>query len=974
MKELFKEKISELINKFEKEKYHYLSNKYLESEVRQDFLDPLFESLGWDIGNKKSLSPFEREVVVEKGETKGRPDYNFRIDGFTKFYVEAKAPHEPLDKVEHILQAKSYAWNTKDVFIVLLTDFEEFKLFDASLAPDPNHPNRGIILDLKYDKFLDNIDNLWLLSKEEVENGSLDNLLLKDSQSKKYRVPVDVAFLNQIEEWRLQLATSAYKQQPNITVKKINSVVQRFLDRIIFIRIAEDRKIIEPRTLQDIVDVWFAEGKRRPIQYHLNILFKRINQDLNGEIFKPHDCENTEFDSEIIARVIENLYFPKSPYRFEIMGVELLGSIYERFLGNTIRTTPKQVKIEPKPDVKKAGGVYYTPKYIVNYIVKNTVGNKINGLSPDEISNIKIIDPSCGSGSFLIGAFQYLIDYHVNWYIANPSQIKQGELFPDIIEIDGEKKLSVTKKSSILSNNIYGVDIDPQAVEVTMMSLYLKILEGEKSLPSKKGLLPSLSSNIKCGNSLIGYDYLLKQLEFNIKIENEEIEKENVNPFDWSSTSQGFGKTISNGGFDCVIGNPPWGALFSENENIYVKKQFRNIIVRMTDSFMYFIIKSLEILNNKGYFGMILPDVVLYQNDNKLLRQYILNNTSIKQVLNLGNEVFENVTRPSCIVITNNKKIKTNSIVTLDISSSKKNEKQKLLQNEVFSNIKQALYETIPNSLFVTNNIDDYKILNNILNRKNIQPLEQFVDSGGIQRGVSPDYKDAFVIKQNIIDEHKLEKSIIVPVLTGGREVKRFKINSNEQYLIYTDRNTKYSDYPNICSYIDSFKNKITCKEVKQKKHSIYSLHRARDKQIFLKENKILGVITEDEIVVAKDENIYFATDGLYLFQLENINLTPYIMGILNSNLFIFIYRLLTLESGRVLAQVKPTLLAKLPIISFNNSELQNSIIEYVNKIENSNDSDFIEILKENINDMVYKLYNITDNEISIINLRINNT
>ena len=167
-RDLLESKIKTLVSKFEANKYHYLSKNYLEEEVKIDFINPLFEALGWDIRNTKGLSPYERDVVVEKGGTLGRPDYNFRIDGQTKFFIEAKAPHEPLHKINHVLQAKSYAWNTKSVFMVLLTDFEEFRLFDATIKPDPKNIDQGLIFELTYDQYLDNLDKLILLSKEEV--------------------------------------------------------------------------------------------------------------------------------------------------------------------------------------------------------------------------------------------------------------------------------------------------------------------------------------------------------------------------------------------------------------------------------------------------------------------------------------------------------------------------------------------------------------------------------------------------------------------------------------------------------------------------------------------------------------------------------------------------------------------------------------------------------------------------------------
>ncbi|MCR4286517.1 MAG: N-6 DNA methylase, partial [Deltaproteobacteria bacterium] len=506
-KEHFKEKLISLITRFERDKHHYLSKDYLEAQVRQDFIDPFFEALGWDMGTKKGLSQFDREVNLEKGETTGRPDYNFRTGGRTKFFVEAKPPSVALDNTNHILQAKSYAWSTKEVWFVVLTDFEEFKLFDASLKPDPRHPREGLIFDLKHTAYLENIEKLWLLSREEVEAGSLERLLPRDVKSKRLRIPVDKSFLEDMTSWREALAKDIHKRNPLLDTRLLNESVQRLLDRLIFIRIAEDRKIRDPRELKEIAEIWRQEGMRKPLLAHLKDLFAEVNDDLNGDIFKPHVCETVDVDSTLLASIIEGLYFPESRYRFDVIGVELLGSIYERYLGSTIRITAKRAVVEEKPEVRKAGGVYYTPKYIVDYIVKNTVRRLIEGKTPKQIEKFKILDPACGSGSFLIGAYQELLNYHLEYYRSHPKETKT-------ISFDFYQRFSpedfalpLRLKAKILKNNIYGVDIDPQAVEITMMSLYLKLLEGERNLPTKQALLPGLSSNIKCGNSLIGYDF-----------------------------------------------------------------------------------------------------------------------------------------------------------------------------------------------------------------------------------------------------------------------------------------------------------------------------------------------------------------------------------------------------------------------------------------------------------------------------------
>jgi len=378
----FAASVERLVAKFEADKAHYLSKEYPEAQARVDFITPFFKAFGWDVENEAGLPHDRREVIVERGETEGRPDYNFRLGGQTKFFVEAKAPSEPLDTARHILQAKGYAWNTKQVFFVVLTDFEEFRFYDASIKPDERKPEEGLLLKLSYADYPKNTERLLEFSRERVAAGSLDAMLPRDRRTQRLRIPVDKTFLDEMTGWREELARDVYKNNSGLTARQLNEVVQRLLDRIVFIRIAEDRNIIAKYQLREAKEYWESRGGKFHIFDWLNDLFHRINDDFNGEIFKPHLSETIKIDSEVLARIIERLYPPKSPYRFDVIGVELLGSIYERYLGKTIRPTAKTVRVEEKPEVRKAGGVYYTPKYIVDYIVKNTVGKIIEGKTP----------------------------------------------------------------------------------------------------------------------------------------------------------------------------------------------------------------------------------------------------------------------------------------------------------------------------------------------------------------------------------------------------------------------------------------------------------------------------------------------------------------------------------------------------------------------------------------------------------------
>jgi type I restriction-modification system DNA methylase subunit len=682
----FHSELEKLIRKFEADQQYYSSKDYLEAQARMDLITPLFKALGWDVENEAGLLHHDREVLVEKGdmEATGRPDYNFRIGGQTKFYVEAKSPSEPVDTPRHILQAKGYVWNTKSVYFVILTNFEEFRFYDASAQPDPKRPEEGLLLSLGYSDYPPNAEELWEFSRERVAAGSLEALLPKIRRAPRLRKQVDDVFLDEMTGWREELAKNIHKNNPDLTARQLNEVVQRLLDRIVFIRIAEDRKVLEYGQLRRVLEDWEIHGGKFHIFDWLNDLFHKVNEDFNGEIFKPHLSESIKIDSELLARIIKRLYPPESPYRFDVIGVELLGSIYERYLGNTIRLTPKQVKVEEKPEVRKAGGVYYTPRYIVDYIVRETVGKAIEGKSPKQIEKIRILDPACGSGSFLIGAFQYLIDYHVRWYLAHPEQeVRHAHPSLDFMrevhtDPDGAKRLSVFRKAKILRHNLFGVDIDPQAVEITMMSLYLKALEGEQSqLPPKQHILPELKYNIMCGNSLISPDIYDQGMLF------AEDERDRINAFDWSAVAPvsppasgdediaatktnrrsqsgapapSVGQVMRSGGFDVVIGNPPYIRIQAMNEWAPVEVEFYKQHYKAASSgnydiYVVFIEKGLSLLNEKGELGFICPHKFFNAQYGSPLREFLSEGKNLSRVVHFGDQqVFHGATTYTCLL------------------------------------------------------------------------------------------------------------------------------------------------------------------------------------------------------------------------------------------------------------------------------------------------------------------------------------
>ncbi|MEM3208127.1 MAG: DNA methyltransferase, partial [Halobacteria archaeon] len=530
-KEQAREAIGKLVQDYLVQEGSVKSPGYKEEWAKENFIGPLFRALGWDVGNKEGKPFQDQEVQPQARGTKGTPDYAFKIGRTTKFLLEAKKPSESL--ANHVLQAKQYAWNSGETPFAVLTNFEELLVYRVLRRPTRDF-SEGRIERFFHTDYVPRFDELWaLLSREAVEQGSLDAVLRKRPEPKE---PVSDAFLKDLEGWRIELAKDLYKRNPKIDARLMTEVVQRMLDRLVFIRIAEDRGILEARSLEKIADLYRSKPGTHPGP--LKSLFKEVNEKLNGDIFKPHAVDEPEyrFDPTLLVKIIASLY--DNHYRFDVIKVELLGTIYERYLGSVIRLTEKRVKVEEKPEVRKAGGVFYTPKYIVDYIVENTVGKLIAGKSPAEIEKIRILDPACGSGSFLLGAYQKLIDHHIQWY-ADHREEAAGRVAYDS---EGGIHLTLPEKARILKSNIHGVDIDPQAVEITMMSLYVKALEGERVVPQGRDLLPRLSKNIICGNSLIGTDareVLGRELT--------EEEARRINAFDWRA---GFPDIFGQGGFD----------------------------------------------------------------------------------------------------------------------------------------------------------------------------------------------------------------------------------------------------------------------------------------------------------------------------------------------------------------------------------------------------------------------------------------
>ncbi|MBI1878421.1 MAG: N-6 DNA methylase [Chloroflexi bacterium] len=633
--------VHELVERFERNLSDYKGGIYNETQVRREFIDPFFKALGWDVDNEKGYAEAYKDVIHEDaikvgGATKA-PDYCFRIGGTRKFFLEAKKPSVNIKHDTHpAYQLRRYAWSAK-LPLSILTDFEEFAVYDCRIKPDQADKSATArILYLTYADYLARWDELTeIYSREAVLKGSFDRFV-ESSQGKRGTAEVDAAFLAEIERWRELLARNIALRNPGLGQRALNYAVQQTIDRLIFLRIGEDRGIEPYGRLQALLN-------GNEVYARLFYLFRQADERYNSGLFhfspeagRPQDSldpltPTLNLDDKTLKDILKNLYYPDSPYEFAVLPADILGQVYEQFLGQVIRLTGgHRAIVEDKPEVKKAGGVYYTPTYIVEYIVRHTVGRWLDGKTPRQAAKLKILDPACGSGSFLIGAYQYLLDWHRDWYSANDPEEWAKKRNPPIFQSPIPRghdvsnpqspawKLTTAERKRILLNTIYGVDIDPQAVEVTKLSLLLKVLEEESqeslgrqlSMFGQERALPDLGHNIKCGNSLIGpdfYDSRPTQLSMF-----DEDEMYRINAFDWQAE---FEEIMRDGGFDVVIGNPPYVDIKSlpNTDVTYIFSKYKTANNRI-NLFAGFIEKSLKLLKSSAFrFSMIVPTALLTQ-------------------------------------------------------------------------------------------------------------------------------------------------------------------------------------------------------------------------------------------------------------------------------------------------------------------------------------------------------------------------
>jgi len=951
-------KVKELVSDFKANEPYYLSPRYSEVEVRADYINEFFAALGWDVMHRIQKNPYEQEVKVEKGVKVGkaqkRADYAFHLAPNFRdpvFFVEAKKPARMLSNPDDYFQAIRYGWNTNNP-IVILTDFEEFHIIDSRFKPDINTALNKKLQYFHYSEYADKeklAEIYYLISREAVVNNSIEkyaNSLPKPKGKAVQRQlfpggfqSIDESFLDEIDEIRINLARAFKKSNPNLQGYELTEAIQRTIDRLVFIRFLEDKLIEQEHYISEF-------GESSDAWDDFVALSKRLDAKYNGVVFKHHCIDDPGFNKpkDIFSNICEDLSHLNSPYDFDKIPIHILGSIYERFLGKIVHTTPKRVTIEEKPEVKKAGGVYYTPRYIVRYIVANTVGNLIEGKTPLQISRMRFADIACGSGSFLIAVFEALLDYHNKWYQSNPVKAKSDGCFHQ----DGKWILSLKQKKNILLNNIYGVDIDSQAVEVTQLSLCLKLMEDETTATANEmmvlfheQILPDLTKNIVCGNSLIGWDIEDGQL-----FPYEEMRK--LNPMDFKNA---FEDIMKDGGFDAIVGNPPY--VDSEEMTKSHLSTRKYCVGRYStakgnwDMYCVFSERAIRLLNDKGLFGFIIPNKFISapygSHLKKLFSQY-----TVQYLVDYSSvPVFKISVYPVVIVVS--KQDKTNKGIYIKVKEEKGTRKEiykkkfRIKSNDTQWAQKFDVHEKLLIKIF--------KKSGNLSNHFNIESAATV--------------SEAYEIKKIITENSKPKKSEFTFINTG----------TIDRYLVlWGYKRTKY---------IKAFYEYPVVDSIQLSKLFPNRYIQAKSEKLIL-----AGMVKRLEAAYDKGDILAGKSTTIILNKTNKYDL-KFLLGLINSTLFSTIFYIRNKHNAMAggYLNVNKKQFNDMPFIELNLSidkekAIYDKVIVLVNQLlsatkelasaKTDKDINYYERKCNNIdseiNNEVYKLYGLSKDEIEIIN------
>lgn len=857
-----KDILHELVRKYEQNRDYYLTPRFNETMLRSEFLDPLFELLGWDIKNSAGKRTNEREVLLEEPLKKDasthskKPDYTFRLFGERKFFVEAKKPCVKIEvEDDPAKQVRRYGYSA-GLKVSVLSNFEYLFIYDTSYpVKEEDVRTVALIKSYHYKDYENAFEEIsQFLGKELVYSGAFDDIW-KDIESKVSHQSVDDLFLAQINEWRLLLGEQILSVSPDMELPELGDIVQSYINKILFLRVCEDRNIETYQRLLQIAEKddgneligKFREADRK---YNSGLFTERLSSDIVCNI------------RSSFWTIIRQLYYPESPYSFSVLSSDILGRIYEIFIAQRLALVKGKLAIVNKPENEERD-IVTTPTFIIQEILSRTIGEQIEGKNLQQLCELQIADIACGSGAFLLQLFQLLQDTLIDYLQKNAKQ----ELIQTSINT---YKLPFETKRSLLTRCIYGVDKDFNAVESCKFGLLLKLLEGEDvdSLSRFHPILPSLDENIFYGNSLLS------------SADVPEKEKESINPFDFAERR-----------FDYIIGNPPYMKtediknLTPVEHKIY-PKHFKSAY-KQYDKYFLFIERALHLLKEDGKLGYIVPSKFMKVGAAQELRRIIADGGYLQSILSFGAfQVFSDKSTYTCILVLNKKKNITFRFAEVEDFKAWR------VRNRNAVSMSERDASCISEDTWVLCS-DEHQALFNMIWKKSA-PLSDVVGDDCIFNGIQTSANKVYVFTPTRADKkyyyfvgtnkrtYKIEKNVTKPyfqTVQGEDNLTSFRSFEPNARVIFPYTRAKggklsllklkaiEKKYPEFFRYLTDFKTvlaspKRDIKPTPVKKDEWYRYGRSQSLEACeVKEKMIIGVLSQAD-KYAIDTKGTFVTSG----------------------------------------------------------------------------------------------------------------
>lgn len=871
-------RVTGLVHQFSVRIGEYTSSTYNETEVRVEFVNPFFKALGWDVDNEAGLPQHIREVtheaavlVEEDGQKrKKKPDYSFRIGTEALFFLETKKPSVDI-KVDNApaFQLRRYGWSG-NLQISVLTNFTDLYIYDCSVRPvESDDVGVALIAHYSYTEYEEKFDEIYaLLSKEAVLSGAFAERFESIRSSFRHE-PFDEFFLKQIKTWRLSIGTDIKHNTPSIDEETLNISVQRILNRIIFLRICEDRSFEQYETLKQIKSY-----------DSLKQLFIVADQKYNSGLFEVLEEDQITVSDDVLIAIFRELYYPNNSYEFSVVDPFIIGQIYELFLDEKLIVEDNNnVTVVQKPEAVDSQGVVNTPKNVTDIIIEQTLGRIYEGKSLLEAREIRIADICCGSGNFLLSAYEYIVNHYIDWLVQNErySAIQDGYLI--VVPGTDTYRLSFARRREILLRNIWGVDIDPLAVEVTKFSLFLKLLE-DTSMEEinsflnscQERVLPNLDKNIRNGNSLVGTNYA----QYDPEVLELDGALEQIRMFDWEAE---FGTD----GFDIIVGNPPYIRVqnmvrYSPKEYEFYKSNlsgFETADSDLLDKYYLFIERAWSILKEGGAIGYIVPHKFMNIMSGESLRRFLSSRDAVREIIHFGtHQVFKNRSTYTCILILGKPAFPTYKIAFVQ-DWNRFLFDHKVEYNTYMSNtLGSSPWTFIPGQI-----VERLAALEN-----QCSPLS---DLARIFVGVQTSNDKVYIISADSEDdsyvyfhdkegiERKAEKGILRKSIYDARLQKYQAIVPNS-YIIFPYRNESgkpklididimRSEYPFVFAYLMAFKDELDSRNMTQPRtdRNWYAYGRSQSLVRFISgEHLIWPVLSLDSNYVYDNELVVFTGGG----------------------------------------------------------------------------------------------------------------